>query len=218
MSDKITETIQSLIEKGEMVVRCVDIDSVRESKNNPRKISKKNFNELKKSISDFPEMIRFRPGIVDKDGNLLAGNMRHRGCKALGWTKFWVMDASDLTPDQLKELMIRDNIEYGQFDNKMLKQDWDIQTLTEWGMDVNALIGNQGEPGEIIFSPELDQQSNYVLLKFDKDIDFLHIETILGLESVYAKRANGKAWAKGRGRVVDGITAIKSIKESNINL
>lgn len=218
MSGTINEIIEGLIAKGEMVVRCVDIDSVRESKINPRKISKKNFSELKKSITDFPDMIRFRPGIVDKDGNLMAGNMRHRGCKSLGWDKFWVMDASDLTPEQLKELIIRDNIEFGQFDNKKLKEDWDISTLTNWGMDVNALIGNQGEPGEVIFSPELDQQSNYVLLKFDKDIDFLNIETILGLESVYAKRANGKPWAKGRGRVVDGIKAIKAIKESNINL
>lgn len=65
---------------------------------------------------------------------------------------------------------------------------------------------------EIKFSQELDRESNYVVLKFNKDIDFLHIESLLGLESTYSLRQNGKVWAKGRGRVIDGIKAIEKIK------
>jgi len=70
------------------------------------------------------------------------------------------------------------------------------------------------EHGEIHFSEELDRVSNYVVLKFTNDIDFLNIQTILGLDSTYSKRANGKPWSKGMGRVVDGVDAIIKIKEN----
>jgi hypothetical protein len=33
------------------------------------------------------------------------------------------------------------------------------------------------------------------------------------LESTYSKRQNGKPWSKGIGRVIDGIEAIKKIKQ-----
>lgn len=216
--NKVTKMVDKLIAKGEIKVRWVDIDSVKENKKNPRKIKPKDFEELKLSITDFPDLLRFRPGIIDEDNNLLGGNMRHRACKSLGWIKFPVIEATDLTVGQLKELMIKDNISAGAWDNKLLKDDWDINLLSKWGVDTNPLMGQQNIPGEIVFSPELDQHSNYVILKFDKDIDWLHIKTILGLQSVYGKRANGKPWAKGVGRVIDGLTAIQNIKKSNSNL
>jgi hypothetical protein len=43
---------------------------------------------------------------------------------------------------------------------------------------------------------------------------FINIQSILGLDSTYSKRANGKPWSKGIGRVIDGIDAIIKIKES----
>ena len=70
------------------------------------------------------------------------------------------------------------------------------------------------EQGEVVFSEELDRISNYVVLKFSNDIDFLNIQTLLGLKNTHAKRANGKPWAKGIGRVVDGVDAIMKIKEN----
>jgi hypothetical protein len=62
------------------------------------------------------------------------------------------------------------------------------------------------------FSTELDRESNFVVLKFDRDIDFTQVQTLLGLKSVYSKRQNGKPWCKGIGRVVDGVKAIELIK------
>ena len=59
----------------------------------------------------------------------------------------------------------------------------------------------------------MDFESNYIVLKFNKDIDFLQIEQILELESVYSKRKNGKPWSKGVGRVVDGTDALIKFKE-----
>lgn len=217
--NQLEQFIEDLISKGETKVVWEPINDVYENPKNPTKIKATDFERLKKSISQFPEMMQYRACIADANKMLIAGNKRHRACKALGWHKVPVIYATDLTEEQLKELLIKDNLhDFGKWDNKIIKDDWDLNVLTNWGFDTSKLIGAQHLPGEIIFSPELDDQSNYVLLKFSKDTDWLHIQTILGLEAVYGKRGNGKPWAKGTGRVVDGLKAIKNIKDSNINL
>ncbi len=67
---------------------------------------------------------------------------------------------------------------------------------------------------EIEFSMELDRKSNYIVLKFERDIDFIQAEGILGLKRTHSKRQNGKPWSQGIGRVVDGVEAIEKIKGS----
>lgn len=117
----------------------------------------------------------------------------------------------DLSEEDEKELNIRLNANTGEWDMEKL-QDWDLDLLNEWGLNVN--FKEDKVDGEIVFSNELDSESNYIVLKFSKDIDFLHIESLLGLKSTYSKRQNGKPWAKGIGRVVNGVDAIIKIKES----
>ena len=56
---------------------------------NPRKISKKNLEKLKKSVQDAPEMLRLRELIVvPHDGGyvVIAGNQRLEAAKAVGMT------------------------------------------------------------------------------------------------------------------------------------
>ena len=59
-------------------------------------------------------------------------------------------------------------------------------------------------PGEIEFSPEVDESHNYVVLYFDNDMDWLSAQSHFDLKSVYSTRANGKPWSKGVGRVING--------------
>ena len=133
----MTEKIKELIAKSKAKTKWVGIDTIRENPRNPSKISAKDFEKLKKSITDFPEMLIYRPGIIDGDGNLIAGNKRHRACKALGWTKFPVIDASALSPEQLKEFIIKDNLVAGEFDWDVLQEDnWDFETLEGWGLEI----------------------------------------------------------------------------------
>jgi hypothetical protein len=54
-------------------------------------------------------------------------------------------------------------------------------------------------------------QSNYLVLKFDTDIDWIQAKSVFGLETETAKRANGKAWSKGIGRVLNGSEAINKL-------
>ncbi len=218
MATSVEKLIESLKANGEPQVRWVDINLVKENPDNPRKISDADMDALKESIKSFPKMLVYRPGVVDENMILLGGNQRRRACRELGWPEFPVMDAKDFSPEQLKEFIIKDNLPFGTWDNKELKKNWDITNLKSWGMDITDLQDNVKLPGEVQFSTELDFESNYVVLTFNKDIDWLQVQTILGLERVYSKRHNGKAWANGVGRVVDGITAIGKIKNTDINL
>lgn len=54
-------------------IEKVKLDQLSETKNNPRQISKKDFNILKKSLTDFPEMQEIREIVVDENYTILGG-------------------------------------------------------------------------------------------------------------------------------------------------
>lgn len=57
----------------------------------------------------------------------------------LDWKKDPVVevgDASDLTEEERREFIAKDNIEYGEWDNDELANKWDNEDLIEWGVDV----------------------------------------------------------------------------------
>jgi len=136
--------------------------------------------------------------------------LQHLGFKEIPDT--WVKHADQLTEDEQRRFIIADNVSGGDWDMEALTTEWDVQELEDWGLELPG-EKEKKEDGEIVFSTELDQESNYVVLKFNSDIDFLNIQTLLGLQSTYSKRTNGKPWSKGMGRVVDGVEAIIKIKE-----
>jgi hypothetical protein len=192
-------------------MKLVKLSEVKVNPNNPRLIKDDNFKKLVQSIKDFPEMLDIRPIVVNQDMVILGGNMRYKACKEAGLKQVPVI-VTDLTEEQQKEFLIKDNVSGGEWDWDLLTE-WDTDQLEEWGLDLPKGKEDK-EEGEIVFSNELDFESNYIVLKFSKDIDFLNIQTILNLESTYSKRANGKPWSKGIGRVVDGVDAILKFKES----
>jgi hypothetical protein len=197
-------------------MKIVNIKEVKTNPKNPRVIKDDKFKKLVKSIQEFPDMLNKRPLIVftDLDGKyiVLGGNMRLKACNELGIKEIPIIVADEWTEEQKNEFLIKDNVGFGEWDWDDLANEWDAEKLDDWGLDVPRLKESK-EEGEIFFSSEIDQCSNYVVLKFSTDIDFLNIQTLLGLESTYSKRANGKPWSKGIGRVVDGVDAIIKIKE-----
>jgi hypothetical protein len=73
--------------------------------------------------------------------------------------------------------------------------------------------GANGEPEpEVEFSQELDEVSNYIVLKVETGTDWAQVQSILDLKSVNAKRRNGKPWSKGVGRVLKWADAVKAIQ------
>jgi DNA modification methylase len=114
----------------------VNISKIRENKHNPRTIKGEMLAKLKKSITDFPEMLKLRPIVIDDKGIILGGNMRYHACKELGIEEVYVLSADSLTDAQKKEFIIKDNIGFGDWDFDELANSWDAELLQDWGLDV----------------------------------------------------------------------------------
>jgi hypothetical protein len=112
------------------------ISEVKANPNNPRIIKDDKFKKLVRSIQDFPEMLELRPIVVNVDGIVLGGNMRLKACKEAGLKEVPVIKAEDLTEDQQKEFIIKDNVGFGEWDWEDLANNWDTDELKEWGLDV----------------------------------------------------------------------------------
>lgn len=107
---------------------------------NPRKISKKNLEKLKKSVQDAPEMLQLRELIVVENGDefvVIAGNQRLEAAKAIGMKSVpcKVLPAAT-DPAKLREYAIKDNLPFGEDDWDVIASDWDTTELEEWGMSV----------------------------------------------------------------------------------
>jgi hypothetical protein len=67
---------------------------------------------------------------------VLGGNMRLKACKEAGLKEIPIIKASELTEQQQKEFIVKDNVGYGEWDWDDLANNWDAEELTEWGLDV----------------------------------------------------------------------------------
>lgn len=114
----------------------VKVADVKANPNNPRIIKDDKFKKLVKSIQDFPEMLKLRPIIINDDMVVLGGNMRLKACKEAGLKTIPIIKASDLTEQQQKEFIIKDNVGYGDWDWENIAQQWNNEELNEWGLDV----------------------------------------------------------------------------------
>jgi hypothetical protein len=102
---------------------------------NPRFIRDDKFDKLVKSLREFPKMLEYKPIIINEDNVVLAGNMRLRAAKELKFDKVPVLMADNLSEAEQKELIIKDNVGFGEWDWDMLANEWDMQDLADWGLD-----------------------------------------------------------------------------------
>jgi site-specific DNA-methyltransferase (adenine-specific) len=119
-----------------MDIKTVKISEVKKNPNNPRIIKDDKFEKLVKSIKEFPQMLEIRPIVVNNDMVVLGGNMRLKACKEAGLSKVPIIKAEDLTEEQQKQFIIKDNVGFGEWDFEDLAMNWDSEELEEWGLDV----------------------------------------------------------------------------------
>lgn len=121
---------------------------------NPRFIRDENYEKLKQSIIDDPEMLELREIIAyPHNGQLvvIGGNMRLRALREL--------DEHDETPvkvlpedtpaKKLRAIAIKDNLPYGENDWDVMANEWDIEELKDWGLSPtnwNAPDKDDNEP------------------------------------------------------------------------
>ena len=81
-------------------------------------------------------MLDLRPIVVNDDMEVLGGNMRLRACKEAGLKEIPIIKADNLTPQQQREFIIKDNIGYGDWDWSVLDEQYDDNTLLDWGIEL----------------------------------------------------------------------------------
>jgi DNA modification methylase len=118
------------------MIQNVPINTVKANPNNPRIIKDDKFAKLVKSINEFPQMLNLRPIVVNDDMVVLGGNMRLKACKEAGLKEIPIIKASELTEQQQKEFIVKDNVGYGEWDWNDLANNWDADQLQDWGLDI----------------------------------------------------------------------------------
>ena len=173
----------------------------------------------KKQVEMLAKIIRAQgwrwPVVVSKrSGYVVAGHGRIEAAKLLGEDKVPVnVQEFETEAEEYAHLMADNKIaEYAELqtdkigelleDLKKVDFDLDLTGFSENDLS-KAFKAEEAEP-EVQFSEEIGESNNYVVLVFKNDIDWLNAQTHFNLETKYSKRANGKPWSAGIGRVIDG--------------
>jgi len=121
-------------------MQLVKISEVKPNPKNPRIIKDGKFQKLVKSIQEFPDMLNKRPLVTftDTDGKyvVLGGNMRLKACKEIGLKEIPIIVADEWTEEQKNEFLIKDNVGFGEWDWDSLANEWDVESLDNWGLDL----------------------------------------------------------------------------------
>jgi DNA modification methylase len=141
----------------------MNISEIKPNPENPRIIKDDKFKKLCDSIKAFPQMLQLRPIVIDENNTVLGGNMRLKALQELGYTEVPVVRASDLTEEQKKEFVIKDNVGYGEWQWDVLANEWDVAKLEEWGLDIPDFALNQAEAQEDDYEIPDEVHTNIVL-------------------------------------------------------
>lgn len=191
---------------------------------NPRKISKRRFEELKKSIELSPEMRKLSEvKVYPYNGKyvVISGNQRRKSYKELGYeTVLCKVLPIDTPAEKLRFFVIQENNEFGENDLDALAEDWKADELTEWciGLELYEKKPEKEKvEGDVPFTEVLNEEHNYLVLYFDNEVDWLQAKTLFGCKSVkcLSTRSDGSIPKGGEkyavGRVLNGPNAINQI-------
>ena len=112
------------------------VSELKNHEDNPRVIRDKKYKELLKSIDDFGEMLDIREIVVDEENIVLGGNMRLKALQELGIKEVTVKKVLGLTEKQKREFVIKDNVNFGEWDWDNLANEWTASELNDWGVGV----------------------------------------------------------------------------------
>lgn len=141
----------------------VKISEVKVNPNNPRLIKDDKFKKLVQSIKELPEMLEIRPIVVNADMVVLGGNMRLKACKEAGFKEIPIIVADNLTEEQQREFLIKDNVSGGEWDWDMLANEWEAEQLEEWGLEVPINLETELEATEDDFDATPPEEPKTIL-------------------------------------------------------
>lgn len=172
-----------------MNIKKVKINSITSNVDNPRLIKDFKFGKLVDSIKQFPEMLKIRPIVVNKDNVILGGNMRYKASVQAGLKEVYIIQADELTEEQEREFVIKDNVGFGEWDWDILANDWDANLLEDWGLDlpIDDQIDKMEEDDEIELpqSVQLEPPKEYILIMAEPNsVDWEELKEMLQLKMV----------------------------------
>lgn len=124
---------------------------------NPRYLKESEHDKLKKSLTDSPEFLEYKPLMVYAmdNGNYvtICGNMRLRVANELridGHSEFdtipCVILKADTPIEKIKEYAIKDNVQAGNWDwDELANGEWETDALQDWGVDCSFLQQDEWE-------------------------------------------------------------------------
>ena len=124
----------------QMNIEWVKTTDIHANENNPRILKDDKFKKLVQSIKDFPEMLEIRPIVVNNEMMVLGGNMRLKAIQEIGLKEIPIIKAENLTEEQEREFLIKDNVGFGEWDWDALANDWDYKELVDWALDVPKML------------------------------------------------------------------------------
>lgn len=152
---------------------------------NPRYLKESEHDKLKKSLTDSPEFLEYKPLMVYAmdNGNYvtICGNMRLRVANELrldGHSEFdtipCVVLKADTPIQKIKEYAIKDNVQAGNWDwDELANGEWEIEDLDEWGVNTSFLNAGESDADTLdgLFDTEDDKEEKTKDLKITITID-----------------------------------------------
>ena len=125
--------------KLEWQTKKIKLSSIKEFEYNPRQLSKKQYQDLKKSIKKFNYV---EVAAIDFDNTLIAGHQRLRVLKDLEGDDIEIdvrVPNRKLTDKEFKEYLVRSNKNTGEWDYDILANTYEIEELIEYGFTEEEL-------------------------------------------------------------------------------
>lgn len=142
------------------MIEAYDINEIIPNEANPRLIKDAKFQQLVKSIREFPDMTLVRPLIINQDNMILGGNMRYMAMKELGFETIPCQKV-DWNAERQQEFLIKDNLNFGEWNWDDLANDFSADDLEDWGLELPKVID------EVEEEPTIDTQK--ITLEYTPD-------------------------------------------------
>lgn len=205
-----------------------NIKELKPYKKNAKKHPKEQVERICNSIKEFG-FFEHRAVAIDSNNNVVEGHGRILAAKKAGLKEVPTICLDDMTEEQIKAWrLIENKTAESTYDEQMinkeieelLKSDIDMEAF---GFSTDSLFDDVEEiEGEVPFTEILNEENNYIVLKFNNKVDWLNAMGVFGIEKTKAyptkKDGNKKSFGMraGVGRVLDGQKALERVQGNEV--
>lgn len=197
------------------------VSELKLNPNNPRK----NDNAVAVVMKSIEKYGFKNPLIIDVDNVVWCGNTRLKASQKLGLNEVPCIIVEDLTKEQIRELALIDNksSEIAEWDLELLEDELNDLNLDDfgldWSIDKDKDDDEESVTPEVQFTEIMNEESNYLILQFKTDVDWLQAQSLFDIKEkkAYSTRKDGKInekmVRKGVGRVLNGAEFMNKLLE-----